>query len=92
VNQTSDLSTIAIAVAVLALFVGFFVYVALRFWSVGRRMKGLLDGRAERQRQQLAREEGQDQPPAWQQAVRRMIQIALVLAALALAWLRLRGV
>ncbi len=91
-NGTLDLSAVSLAVAVLALFGLFFGYVAYRFWSGIRRISDLLDGRAERQRQRLAYEEKHGTPPAWKQALRRLVLILLVVAALALVWFRLTGV
>ncbi len=90
-TATLDLSAILIALAVVVVVGGFFAYVAYRFWSFGGQMSIFLDGRAERQRQRLAYEEKHGQPPAWKQALRRIVQILLVLAALGLAWLKFSG-
>ena len=90
-NQTFDLQTILLAVGVIAVFGLFFGYVVYRFVSYGRRMSTMLDTRAERHRARVAYEEKHGMPPAWKQAGRRLIQILLVLAALGLAWFRLKS-
>ena len=90
-NEALDPSAVLIAVAVVAVLGSFFGYVAYRFWRSGRRISDLLDTGAQRRRAQLESEARHGAPPPWKQALRRLVQILLVLAALGLAWLRLKS-
>ncbi len=90
-NQTLDPYAILLWIAVIAIFGLFFWLVASIFWNDIKRISAIIDQAPERRRERLALEEKQGMPPAWKQALRRLAQIALVLAALGLVWFRLRG-
>ena len=90
-TETPAPSAVLIAVAAIAVLGLFFWYVAYRFRRDGKRISAILDAGSQRRRERLDREARQGRQPAWQQALRRLIQIVLILALLALAWLRLRG-
>jgi hypothetical protein len=87
-SETSDFFTILLAIAVIALFALFFGFVIYRFVSYGKLLAGMIEGSAERQRAQPAITGRDTETPLW----KRLIQILLIGALLALLWLKFRGI
>ena len=90
-ESSLDLQTVALVVAVVALIVWYFWHVAASIINGSKVLNAFLDGRAERQRQELQREAQFGPYPLWYRAAQKLILAILFVGFAYFMWKLVQG-
>ncbi len=86
-----DLSTVALVIAVVALFVWYFWHVATTVINGSKVLNAYLDSRADRQRQELEREAKFGPYPLWYRAAQKLVLATLFAIVVYYVWKLVQG-